>query len=398
MNGEQPGWYERGRPYLWLPETQMKTADPPLPVARMEGSRIVLTDGRTLIDGMASWGAAVHGYSHPHIHAAIEAQLRMMTDMVPDGFVHEQALTLAARLAHMLPRYLNQVFFSESGAAAVDVAMAMAAQYWRNRGVSGRTRFVAFNAGVQAQHVLDLPRDDASEARLHSFLETAGGGIAAIIAEPLVQSANGMIFNDEMCLKRLRRAADEHDLILIFDETFTGFARTGAMFASDVGVTPDIVALGNALSGGALPLAATVASQEIFDAFWSDDASHALMHAGAAMGNALACAAANASLDLFESEPRCLQAAEIAKKLTYGLGPCIGIPGVTDVRVRGAIGVVELETIGDVAELTHQFVAAGMCVRPYGNIVALTPALTIDDADLAALTEAVVSVIRSRRA
>lgn len=414
-------WFERGLPHLWLPYTQMKTAYPPLPVARTEGSRIVLADGRVLIDGIASWWTAVHGYNHPRIRAAVQRQMLAMPHIMLGGLVHEPALTLAARLSRLLPGGLNHVFFSDSGSVAVEVAMKMAVQFWLNRGEKGRTKFVAFKGGyhgdtfaamsvcdpeegmhahfggvVPPQHILDLPRDEPSEEALNAFLDRNAHELAGIIAEPLVQGAGGMLFNDEMCLMRLRRAADAHNLILIFDEIFTGFARTGPMFACETGAMPDIIALGKALSGGTLPLAATIATQAIFDAFWSDDPSHALMHGPTFMGNALACAAANGSLDLFEQEPRSLQAAEIGKALTHGLGPCLELPGVKDVRVRGAIGVVELERIDDLNGLKRRFVEAGVWVRPFRNIVYLTPALTIGEDDLDTLTGAVRNVLRSR--
>jgi adenosylmethionine-8-amino-7-oxononanoate aminotransferase len=206
-----------------------------------------------------------------------------------------------------------------------------------------------------------------------------------------------MLFHDEACLRRLRHLTDKYDLLLICDEIFTGFGRTGPMFAFSAGeIVPDIVTLGKALSGGTLPLAATIATGKVFDAFWSDNPAHALMHGPTFMGNALACAAANASLDLFEREPRCLQAAEIAKKLAPALGRCLGLPGVVDVRVRGAIGVVELEAMGDLIDLKRRFVAAGVWVRPFRNIVYLTPALTIGDGDLQHLTDAVYDVLKSR--
>ncbi len=424
MSAKQPQWFEQGLPHLWLPYTQMKTAAAPLAVARTAGTRIVLADGRELVDGIASWWTAAHGYNHPHIRAGVERQLLAMPHVMLGGLVHEQALNLASRLAAMLPNGLDRVFFSDSGSVAVEVAMKMAVQYRLNRGERERTKFVAFKGGYHGdtfaamsvcdpeegmhalfggvfpeQHILELPRDEASDADLDTFLADHAHELTAIIVEPLVQGAGGMIFHDEACLMRLRRAADRHDLLLIFDEIFTGFARTGPMFACEAGgVTPDIVTLGKALSGGTLPLAATVASRKIFDAFWSDDPTHALMHGPTFMGNALACAAANASLDLFESEPRCLQAAEIGEKLTQGLGPCINLPGVTDVRVRGAIGVVELERIDNLNELKRRFVAAGVWVRPFRNIVYLTPALTIDDGDLEMLTTAVRKVLKAKRA
>ncbi len=420
MRDKQPSWYKRGLPHIWLPYTQMKTAAPPLAVLRTEGSRIALADGRELVDGIASWWTAVHGYNHPHIRAAVERQLLAMPHVMLGGLVHEQALTLAERLARLLPGGLTHVFFCDSGSVAVEVAMKMAVQFWLNRGERGRSKFVSFRGGYHGdtfaamsvcdpeegmhalfagtlaeQHILDLPRDDESEALLDAFLEEHAQELAGIIAEPLVQGAGGMVFNDEMCLKRLRQAADRHDLLLIFDEIFTGFCRTGPMFACQAGeVAPDIVTLGKALSGGVLPLAATVATQAVYDAFWSDDAGHALMHGPTFMGNPLACAAANASLDLFEAEPRGLQAAEIGKKLTLGLGPCIDLPGVTDVRVRGAIGVVELERIDDLAGLKRRFVEAGVWVRPFRNVLYLTPALTIDEEDLEFLTRTIFNVLK----
>jgi adenosylmethionine-8-amino-7-oxononanoate aminotransferase len=401
----------------------MKTTARPLAVERTEGTRIILADGRVLIDGIASWWTAAHGYNHPHIRACLERQLAAMPHVMLGGLVHEQALNLASRLAKLLPGNLNHVFFSDSGSVAVEVAMKMAVQYWLNRGERGRTKFAAFRGGYHGdtfaamsvcdpeegmhslfrgvfpeQYILDLPRDEASEAALNAFLDDHSDEIAGIIVEPLVQGAGGMIFHDQMCVTRLRRAADRHDLLLIFDEIFTGFARTGPMFACEAGeVAPDIITLGKALSGGALPLAATIANGKVFDAFWSDDASRALMHGPTFMGNPLACAAANASLDLFESEPRCLQSAEIGKKLTLGLGPCIDLPGVKDVRVRGAIGVVELERIDDMNDLKRRLVAAGVWVRPFRNIVYLTPALTMEEDDLATLTGVIFDVLRTPR-
>jgi len=418
-----PEWFEHGLPHIWLPYTQMKTAFPPLAAVRTEGTRIALADGRVLVDGIASWWTACHGYNHPHIRAAIEHRLRILPHVMLGGLVHEEALTLAARLADLLPGDLSRVFFSDSGSVAVEVAMKMAVQYWLNRGQRGRTRFVAFKGGyhgdtfatmsvcdpdegmhtlfngvLPAQDILALPRDDESEAVLDAFLERHAERVAGILVEPLVQGAGGMLFHDEACLRRLRRLADKYDLLLICDEIFTGFGRTGPMFACLAGeIVPDIVTLGKALSGGTLPLAATVATSKVFDAFWSDDPAHALMHGPTFMGNALACAAANASLDLFEREPRCLQAAEIAKKMAPALGRCLGLPGVVDVRVRGAIGVVELEDIGNLADLKRRFVEAGVWVRPFRNIVYLTPALTIGEGDLAHLTDAVYDVLKSRQ-
>ncbi len=368
-----PHWYAAGLDHVWLPYAQMKTASPPLAVSATHGSRIVLADGRELIDGIASWWTACHGYNHPHIRAAVERQLGKMPHVMFGGLVHEPALTLARRLVALFaPADLDRVFFSESGSVAVEVALKMAVQYWRNRGRRGRTRILAFTGGYHGdttgamavsdpqgsmheafrgllprQIVVDLPADEARTAAFENVLAQHAEEIAAIIVEPLVQGAGGMRFHDAEVLRTLRSLADRYDLLLIFDEIFTGFGRTGAMFAFQAaGVVPDIVTLSKALTGGTLPLAATVARSRVFDAFWSDDATQALMHGPTFMANALACAAANASLDLFEREPRLDQVAKISKTLARGLEPCRTLPGVKDVRVNGAIGVVELDRIG----------------------------------------------------
>ncbi|HEY0107357.1 MAG TPA: adenosylmethionine--8-amino-7-oxononanoate transaminase [Rhizomicrobium sp.] len=416
---QNPDWYDGGLPHIWLPYTQMKTANPPLAAARTHGTRIALADGRELVDGIASWWTAVHGYNHPHIAAAIAAQAQVMPHVMLGGLVHEQALTLARRLCALAPGGMERVFFSDSGSVAVEVAMKMAAQYWLNRNIRGRTKFLAFRggyhgdtigamavcdpeegmhslfAGVLPQHpVIDLPRDEASCAAFDAFLERHAGELAAILVEPLVQGAGGMLFHDENVLRRLRAAADRYELLLIFDEIFVGFGRTAAMFACEAaGVAPDILTVGKALTGGALPLAATLATRKVFDAFWSGDPDHALMHGPTYMGNALACAAANASLDLFERENRLRQANDLGAALAKGLGPCLGMKRVRDVRVRGAIGVVELDRIDDLNALKARLVEQGVWVRPFRNIVYLTPALTIGEDDLAALTGAVVRVV-----
>jgi adenosylmethionine-8-amino-7-oxononanoate aminotransferase len=417
--GDAPAWYAQGMPHLWFPYAQMKTASAPLAVAGTRGSRIVLADGRELIDGVASWWTACHGYNHPHIRAAVAAQLETMPHVMFGGLAHEQAALLARRLAALLPGDLDHVFFSDSGSVSVEVAMKMAVQYWINRGVRGRTRFLAFTGGYHGdtagamavcdpeggmhrlfrgylpEHVIvDLPRDEQSAAAFEQTLERRADHIAGIIVEPLVQGAGGMLMHDAGVLRRLRAAADRYDLLLIFDEIFTGFGRTGAMFACEAaGVTPDIVTLSKALTGGTLPLAATIARRRVFDAFWSDDPMHALMHGPTYMANALACAAANASLDLFAGEPRLDQVRAISDALARGLAPCRSMPHVKDVRVLGAIGVVELYRIEDLDALRRRFVAEKVFVRPFGPVVYLTPAFTIAMDELAALIGAVVRVV-----
>lgn len=418
-----PDWVAQGQPHIWLPYAQMKTATPPLPVVRSHGSRLELADGRSLIDGVASWWTACHGYNHPHIAQAVRAQLDAMPHVMFGGLTHEPALTLARRLAAMLGPGLDRVFYTDSGSVAVEVAMKMALQFWLNQGERGRSRFLAFRGGYHgdtfgtmavcdpdegmhslyrgmlAEHdIVDLPCSEAELAALEAHLEVHASRLAGILVEPLVQGAGGMLLHDPEVLRRLRRVADRHGLLLIFDEIFTGFGRTGTMFAFEqAGIRPDIVTLSKALTGGTLPLAATVASSRVFEAFWSDDPSHALMHGPTFMGNALACAAANASLDLFETEPRLAQAQSISASLAAGLEPCRELPWVRDVRVLGAIGVVELDGIADREGLKRRLVDAGVWVRPFGNVVYLTPALTIAEDDLASLMRAVVEVLRRQR-
>jgi adenosylmethionine-8-amino-7-oxononanoate aminotransferase len=401
----------------------MKTEPLPIAVTGTHGVRIQLADGRELIDGIASWWTACHGYNHPHIRRAVERQLATLPHVMLGGLAHEPAYRLAERLAGLLPADLNRVFFSESGSVSVEIGLKMALQYWINRGVRGRTRFISFRGGYHGdtiaamsvcdpeegmhalfrgalppQHLAALPRDEQELAVFESFVATHAAECAGLIIEPLVQGAGGMRFHSAEMLARIVAIARANDLLVLFDEIFTGFGRTGSLFAClGADVVPDIVTLSKSLSGGTLPLAATVASDRVFGAFWSDSPEAALMHGPTFMGNPLACAAANASLDLFESEPRLEQVARIAEQLAAQLEPCRTLPGVRDVRVRGAIGVVQLERLTDPAGLRTRFLEAGVWIRPFGDIVYLTPALTIEEGDLTTLTQAIHKVLGRRR-
>lgn len=407
--------------HLWRPYTQMRTAAPPLPVVSAEGVRLRLADGRELIDGVSSWWTACHGYSHPHIRAAVADQLGRLPHVMLGGLVHEPAVRLAARLAKLLPGDLDHVFFSESGSVSVEIAMKMAVQVWINRGVAGRRRFLSFRGGYHGdtfaamsvcdpeegmhrlfqgvmpeQLLADLPRDEASRAALAALLDRHRHEIAAVIVEPLVQGAGGMRFHAPDTLRAVADLCREAGVLLILDEIMTGFGRTGTVFACEqAGVTPDIVTLSKALTGGTLPLAATVARRAVFDAFLSDRAEAALMHGPTYMGNALACAAANASLDLFEREPRLAQVGAVEQGLAEGLETCRGLPGVVDVRVRGALGVVQLERAGEAEWFKPRLVERGVWVRPFGDIVYLAPPFVIGADDLARLAGAVVETVRA---
>ena len=403
------------RDLLWRPYCQMKTAAEPLVAVKTQGSRIYLADGRVLIDGIASWWTACHGYNHPHIREAVQRQLETMPHVMFGGLTHEPAERLAARLLGLLPPPLGHVFFSDSGSVAIEVALKMAVQYWLNRGVAGRSRFLAFSdsyhgdtlgamslsdpdAGMHArfsgwvprQIFANLPPSDVDETALDTLLDAHAAELAAVVIEPLVQGAGGMRFHAPQVLARVAAAARRHGVLLIADEIFTGFGRTGSMFAcAQAGVIPDIVCLSKALTGGVLPLAATIASHAVFEAFLSDDPNLALMHGPTFMANPLACAAANASLDLFESEPRIEQARALEKMLASGLAPCKDLAGVVDVRTLGAIGVVQLAGSPDRESLKARLVQRGVWVRPFGDIVYLAPALTISKEDVAILCGAV---------
>jgi adenosylmethionine-8-amino-7-oxononanoate aminotransferase len=403
--------------HVWLPYTQMAATTLPLPVVAAAGSCITLADGRTLIDGIASWWTACHGYNHPHIRAAVAAQLEQLPHVMFAGLAHEPGYELAARLARLLPGDLNHVFFSESGSVAVEVALKMAVQFWRRQG-QDRHRFLAFRHGYHGdtlgafsvtdpatgfhaalaayrvpQHFADIPVTLAQRAEFERLLAAHGSEIAAVIIEPLVQGAGGMRFHCADTLAFIRAACDRHGLLLIADEIMTGFGRTGTLFASEqAAIVPDIICLSKALTGGTLPLAATVATEQVFTAFQSPSVDDAFMHGPTFMGNPLACAAANASLDLFESEPRLAQVAAMAAQLERELAPLQELPGVVDVRVMGGIGVVQLAT-GEASTLRGAFIERGVWLRPFGNIVYLAPPLNIEHADLAALTGAVVDVV-----
>ena len=414
-----PDWLAEGWQHIWLPYAQMKTAPAPLAVVGARGSRLHLADGRDLIDGVASWWTVAHGYGHPHINKAVREQLERLPHVMLGGLAHEQAYTLSTRLSRILPEGLERVFFSDSGSVAVEVALKMAIQYWMNRGDSRRRRIIHFRGSYhgdtfatmslcdpdEGMHAIfqgtltenrlaDLPVSPETASRLEH--EMAQPDVAAVIVEPLVQGAGGMKFQAPSTLKTIETLARRHGILLILDEIFTGFARTGTMFALEqANVVPDIVCLGKALTGGYLPLAATVASSRIFDAFLDDDPGKALMHGPTFMGNALACAAANASLDLFESEPRTAQAQAIADQLKRELAPARNASNVVDVRVMGAIGVIELRQLDRIA-LRQKFVERGVWIRPFGNIVYTTPPLTISQADLSALTTAMVDVVSGK--
>jgi adenosylmethionine-8-amino-7-oxononanoate aminotransferase len=415
-----------------MPYCQMKTAPLPTAVERTEGVYLHLSDGRRLIDGLASWWSACHGYNHPHVVEAIGRQLQQMPHVMFGGINHEPAAVLAQRLAAMLPGDLNRVFFCDSGSVAVEVAMKMAIQYHRNRGEIRRKRFVSFanayhgdttgamslcdpqrsmharfEGAILQQISVDLPRDAEAFQRFDALLNQHRDELAGVFIEPLVQGAGGMRFHSAEVLRAIAECCRKNDVLLIADELATGFGRTGTLFAIEqlsVGNwtpppdqpdnAPDIICLGKALSAGMVGMAATVASDRIFEAFWSDDPSKALMHGPTFMANPLACAAAGASLDLFDQEPRLQQVAAIQTGLEELLEPCRGFEHVVDVRVIGAIGVVQVDSLDHVDRLRDTFVQQGVWIRPFGDCIYTTPPLVISDAELEKIGHSIVSVTR----
>lgn len=411
-----PEWLQEGLQHIWHPYTQMQTAPMPLPVKRTQGVCIELEDGRQLIDGVASWWSAAHGYNHPHIIEAMQQQLATMPHVMFAGLAHEPAYRLATRLASITPSGLNRAFFSDSGSVAVEVAMKMAVQYYYQQGKKNKCKFITFRHSyhgdtmgamslgdvehgmhrlfrryMPGQYVVDLPNDEYGFIEFEALVASIQSSVAGIIIEPLVQGAGGMRFHSADTLAAIQRIAKEQDILFIADEIATGFGRTGSPFAcNEAAISPDILCLGKALSGGACSLAVTMATDRIYEGFLSDEMTHAFMHGPTYMANPLACAAANASLDLFESAESLESIERIERQLQQELEQCRSHPKVRDVRVKGAIGVIELEASWqDIWSFRQFFVQQGIWLRPFGNIIYVMPAFTITTNELKRITETI---------
>lgn len=410
--------------HIWLPYTQHSLAPQLLPVVDAYGATLKLADGRELIDGISSWWTVCHGYKHPHLVKAIKAQVEKLSHVMFAGLAHEEPYRLAERLAKLtgMPR----VFFSDSGSTAVEVALKMAAQYWHNQNKhTHKQRFLHFtnsyhgdtmgamsvsdNGGMHSPYVgympmqfmVDIPSDEISFSEFDALLLSQKNQIAAVIIEPLVQGAGGMKFHSPDVLAEIYRITKKHEILFIADEIATGFGRTGYMFAcEEAGIKPDIMCIGKALTGGMLTLAATLASDEVFGKFNDDKYEHAFMHGPTYMGNALASAAANASLDLFENEPRLEQVAKIESIMQEGLAKCEGLPLVKDVRVKGAFGVVQLALTNKeddnalVMKLREKLVAQNVWLRPFGDIIYLAPPFIITEKELKTLIDAIYNTLK----
>jgi adenosylmethionine-8-amino-7-oxononanoate aminotransferase len=413
-------WFETGLNHIWIPYAQMKTMPVPAPIAATSGTELRMPDGRKLIDGVGSWWTAVHGYNHPALIKAATDQLNLMPHVMLGGIAHEQAYRLATRLAQLTPGDLSRVFFSESGSVSVEVAMKIAVQYWSNAHGEQRSKFVAFNGGYHGdtfatmsvcdpaegmhkyfagaladQHMVDLPDSDASCAVLEQLL-ARDKSIAAVLVEPLIQGAGGMRMHEPEVLMNLRELCDRHGILLIFDEIFTGFGRTGELFAvQTAGVSPDIMTLGKALTGGITPLAATVCSERIYASFHDEDEGKALMHGPTFTGHAVGCAVANASIDLFESEPRLRQVRGVETVLRDGLQSLVNDERVNDVRICGAVAAVEMASDFEIHAARQWFIDEGVFIRPLGRVIYLSPAYVVSHDHLEQLMAAIHRFVQS---
>lgn len=410
--------------HLWHPYTSMTEPLPIYPVQSAKGAVLTLEDGSELIDGMSSWWSAIHGYHVPEINAALQQQLEQFAHVMFGGLTHRPAVELTRRLLGLLPPPLEKIFLADSGSIAVEVALKMALQYWIGRKQPEKREIAVLRGGyhgdtfatmaladpdngmhtlfgdlLSRHHFVERPAiafdaawDQHAITPLQQLLEQQHHTIAALILEPIVQGAGGMYFYHPEYLKQARQLCDHYNVLLIADEIATGFGRSGKLFACEhAAVTPDILCIGKALTGGTMSLAATITHSEVASAI---SESGPLMHGPTFMGNPLACSAAVASLDLLLNSSWQQHVARIEHGLRRGLAACIELETVAEVRVLGAIGVVELNAPVEMATVQPQFVAQGVWVRPFGRLVYLMPPFVITEEELDLLTRAVVHVIR----
>ncbi|MCP4500217.1 MAG: adenosylmethionine--8-amino-7-oxononanoate transaminase [Deltaproteobacteria bacterium] len=412
----------KGTPHLWLPYCQMQKEGVPRRAKRTQGTSIFLDDDTELVDGIASWWTAAHGYNHPAIYKAVQEQLLKMPHVMFGGLLHDPAERLAERLVSTTNGQMSRVFLSESGSVSVEIAMKMAVQVAQRRGMPSRKRFISFEGGYHGdtfaamslcdpadgmhthfsgayaeQYCLPLPRDEETFAKFSKFVALHSNEVAGIIVEPFVQCAGGMLFHEADALQRIEKVCREHQILFIVDEIAVGLYRLGSVWAHQIAqVEPDLLTTSKALTGGTMPLAATLATEEVFEYFCSDDDRHALMHGPTFMANALGCAAACGSLDLFAARKVVDNVDAISAQLLSELAVCRLHAGVVDVRVKGAIGVVELDNKDDLHWLRSRFIEEGVWIRPLENVVYLMPSLTITPVALQKLTSAIDVVLKER--
>lgn len=412
------------RRHIWHPYTSPTKPLPVYQVISADGVRLRLADGRELLDGMSSWWCAIHGYNHPVLNEALHQQACRMAHVMFGGLTHPPAIELARRLVALTPEPLEKVFFCDSGSVAVEVAIKMAIQYWGAQQRREKTRLLTIRHGyhgdtfaamsvsdpvtgmhhrfadILAQHFFaEAPRSrgdaewcDSEITSFRDLLAEHNRQIAAVILEPIVQGAGGMRFYAPEFLRQVRTLCNYFGVLLIADEIATGFGRTGRLFACEhAGVVPDIMCLGKAITGGYLSFAATLTTEKVSRAIGSDGG--VFMHGPTFMANPLACAVANASIDLLLQGDWQANICRIEAGLRRGLELCRSLPAVVDVRVMGAIGVVELKQEVDMAAIQAQFVAKGIWIRPFGRLVYTMPPYIIRDEEIAFLTEQMMAVL-----
>lgn len=416
---------ERDRAHVWHPYSSFASDTPLYPVASAEGVTLTLTDGRQLIDGMASWWSVLHGYNHPRLNQALLSQSQAMSHVMFGGLTHEPAVALCEKLVTLTPTGLNKVFLSDSGSVSVEVAMKMALQYWQSQNRPGRHRFVALKNGYHgdtfgamsvcdpvtgmhhlfAQNLMQQLFAERPQSRFHEtfnpddinsirdILACHHHEVAAVILEPVVQGAGGMWMYSPEYLRQVRALCDQYDVLLIADEIATGFGRTGKLFACEhAGISPDLMCLGKTLTGGYMTLAATLCTDKVSDGICRGSAG-VFMHGPTFMGNPLACAVACASIDLLLESDWQRNIARIERQLMAELEPCRGLENVSDVRVLGGIGVVELKQAPAMTKIQPAFVEEGIWVRPFGKLVYIMPPYIASEQEIRALTSGIYRVV-----